>query len=106
MEHTLTAKLREAGVVGAGGAGFPTAVKLNVGENPDSKPEFIIVNGVECESLIRVDQQLAALHAPALLATLNELVTSLGAKGGIFAIKEKYTDAFNALSAEIKKYPL
>ena len=99
MDGSFLAAVREAGVVGAGGAGFPTAVKL------DSRPEFIIVNGVECEPLLQVDRQLAALHAPELLETLNELVKTLGATGGIFAVKEKYADAVSALSAEIGKYP-
>ena len=103
MEGTLTSKLREAvrvaGVVGAGGAGFPTAVKM------DSKPEFVLVNGVECEPLIQVDQQLAALYAPALLETLDTVVKTLGAKAGIFVIKEKYAAACEALKAAIGKYP-
>ena len=83
----LTDKIKEAGVVGAGGAGFPTAVKLA------GKPEFVIVNGVECEPLIQVDQQIAALFASELLETLDYLVEQLGAKEGIFAIKEKYVQA-------------
>jgi len=99
MDGTLTTKLREAGIAGAGGAGFPTAVKLN------SKPEFVLVNGVECEPLIQVDQQLAALMAPALLETLDTLVKELGARGGIFVIKEKYTAAREALTAAVKKFP-
>lgn len=99
MNGTLTARIREAGVVGAGGAGFPTAVKL------DSAPEFILVNGVECEPLIHVDQYLGASYAPELLETLDELVRTLGAKGGIFVIKEKYKAAREALTGEIGKYP-
>ena len=99
MNGTLTDKVREAGVVGAGGAGFPTAVKL------DSKPEYILVNGVECEPLIQVDQQLAALYAPELLETLNELVKALGAKGGIFVIKEKFAAAREALAEAVVQYP-
>jgi Na+-translocating ferredoxin:NAD+ oxidoreductase RnfC subunit len=99
MDGTLTTRIRQAGVVGAGGAGFPTAIKL------DSKPEFILINGVECEPLIQVDQLLTSLHAPTLLKTLDGLVKSLGAKGGIFIIKEKYKAAFEALSREIGKYP-
>ncbi|MCL2127722.1 MAG: SLBB domain-containing protein [Treponema sp.] len=99
MDGTLTARIREAGVVGAGGAGFPTSVKL------DSKPEFIIINGVECEPLIQADQQIAAVHAASLLETLDGLVKTLGAKGGIFAVKKKYTAALEALSACVGKYP-
>jgi Na+-translocating ferredoxin:NAD+ oxidoreductase RnfC subunit len=98
MDGALLTRIREAGVVGAGGAGFPTAVKL------DSKPEYILINGVECEPLIQVDQQLAALYARQLLETLDALVKASGAKGGVFAVKEKYAAACEALAKEIKKY--
>ena len=46
------AAVKAAGVVGAGGAGFPTHVKL------DAKAEYVLVNGAECEPLLRVDQIL------------------------------------------------
>ena len=48
----IVESIRAAGVVGAGGAGFPTHVKLN------GKAEYVIANGAECEPLLRVDQLL------------------------------------------------
>lgn len=45
-------RIRQAGIIGAGGAGFPTHVKLN------TQAEYILLNGAECEPLLRVDQQL------------------------------------------------
>jgi Na+-translocating ferredoxin:NAD+ oxidoreductase RnfC subunit len=99
MNEILTNKIKEAGVTGAGGAGFPTAVKLG------SAPEYIIVNGVECEPLIQVDQQLAVMYAPILLKTLDYLVEALGARQGIFALKEKYVRARQALNGVIAEYP-
>ena len=48
----LSEKLREHGVVGAGGAGFPTYVKAQ------SQVEFMIANGAECEPLIHKDAEL------------------------------------------------
>ena len=45
-------KVKTAGVIGAGGAGFPTHVKLN------AVAEYVLLNGAECEPLLRVDQQL------------------------------------------------
>ena len=48
----LLEKVKTAGVIGAGGAGFPTHVKLQ------SKAEYVLLNGAECEPLLRVDQQL------------------------------------------------
>jgi Na+-translocating ferredoxin:NAD+ oxidoreductase RnfC subunit len=96
----LIDKIKEAGIVGAGGAGFPAAVKLGGGA-----AEFIIINGAECEPLIQVDQQLAAVYASALLETLDLLVAQLGAKQGIFAIKEKYCKAREALEKAVTAYP-
>ena len=52
----LSKKLRDGGVVGAGGAGFPSYAKLN--ENADT----IILNCAECEPLLRLHRQLLALH--------------------------------------------
>ena len=48
----IISKIREAGIVGEGGAGFPTHVKVNC------KAECVIANGAECEPLLRVDQQI------------------------------------------------
>lgn len=92
-------KVKEAGIIGAGGAGFPTHVKLN------SAPEYLIVNGAECEPLLRVDQQLGAMYADVLLETLETLRAVCGAKTAIYALKEKYHDAVDALGASIGKYP-
>ncbi|MDR2300605.1 MAG: 4Fe-4S dicluster domain-containing protein [Deltaproteobacteria bacterium] len=93
------AKVTAAGVVGAGGAGFPTAIKLA------SSPEYVLVNGAECEPLLKVDQQLAELRSDELVTALSALVKALGAKGGILAFKEKYQGALSALQNEIKDQP-
>jgi Na+-translocating ferredoxin:NAD+ oxidoreductase RnfC subunit len=92
-------KVKAAGVIGAGGAGFPTHVKLN------STPEYLIVNGAECEPLLRVDQQLGAMYADELLETLETLRAGCGARRAIYALKEKYHDAVDALGADIHRYP-
>ena len=47
MQENLTALVESAGIVGAGGAGFPTHVKLN------TKADTVIINGAECEPLLR-----------------------------------------------------
>ncbi len=57
----LSEKLREYGVVGAGGAGFPTYVKAQ------SQVEFMIANGAECEPLIHKDAELMKHFAPGIL---------------------------------------
>ena len=87
----ITDKVRNAGVVGAGGAGFPTHVKLA------AQSEIFIVNGAECEPLLRVDQQLMALHAEEMLRGLELGMQATGAKEGIIALKAKYKPAIAAL---------
>ena len=66
MMNEISAKVRAAGVVGGGGAGFPTHVKL------EAKAEIFIVNGAECEPLLRVDQQLMAQRAEELMERTAE----------------------------------
>jgi Na+-translocating ferredoxin:NAD+ oxidoreductase RnfC subunit len=87
----IISAVAQAGVVGAGGAGFPAAAKLA------ASPEVILVNGAECEPLLQVDQRLALSEAESLAETLAALVEALGAERGIFAVKEKYHQAAAAL---------
>lgn len=94
----LVRLVRDAGVVGAGGAGFPTHVKLAA-----DNVEYVIVNGAECEPLLRVDQQLSERFAPQLLNALDGIVSVLGARKGIFALKGKYKNAIKVLNECIGK---
>ncbi|MDR3134627.1 MAG: SLBB domain-containing protein [Deltaproteobacteria bacterium] len=93
------ASVAKAGVVGAGGAGFPTAIKLA------ASPEYVLVNGAECEPLLKVDQQLAETRARELTKALSMVVSIVGAKAGILALKEKYHGAIEAIEREIKGSP-
>ncbi|MEA4911347.1 MAG: SLBB domain-containing protein [Oscillospiraceae bacterium] len=89
-------KIREAGVVGAGGAGFPTHAKVNC------QAEVVIANGAECEPLLRVDQQVMALFAKQLIRGLQAEMECCGAKEGVILLKDHYHDAIAALQAELK----
>lgn len=99
MEEKLTALVEQAGIVGAGGAGFPTHVKLN------AKADTVIINGAECEPLLRVDQQLMATQAETLLSALDLLVEQVEAKRGVVALKEHYHEAVAALQKALPKHP-
>jgi Na+-translocating ferredoxin:NAD+ oxidoreductase RnfC subunit len=92
-------RVRRAGVVGAGGAGFPTAVKLA------AEPEYILINGAECEPLLKVDQALIEAQAAVLLSALSALVEATGAREGLFATKEHYHGAVAALNRELPAFP-
>lgn len=89
---TIQEKVRAAGVVGAGGAGFPTHVKMN------AKAEIYLVNGAECEPLLKVDQQLAEKYARQLVRGLELGMIATGAAEGIIALKAKYGPAIDALT--------
>jgi Na+-translocating ferredoxin:NAD+ oxidoreductase RnfC subunit len=92
----LSQKLRECGVVGAGGAGFPTYVKAQ------SRVEYVIANGAECEPLIHKDAELMK-HFPAdILAGMNSMMDATGAKKGKFGVKTKNAEALEALKHNLK----
>lgn len=95
MRDELFAAVRRAGVIGAGGAGFPTHVKLGL------PAKTVVVNGAECEPLLRVDQQLMELYAERLVAGLSAAVSATGAEEGIIALKGKYAKAIATLRAAI-----
>ncbi len=87
----LSDQLREAGVVGAGGAGFPTYVKAK------SQVEFVIANGAECEPLLHKDAEIMK-HFPAeILAGMEAMIDSTGAKAGKFGVKTKNQESIDAL---------
>lgn len=92
MYTDIQRKLRAAGVVGAGGAGFPTYVKFG------AKADIFLVNAAECEPLLKVDQQLMVLHAKQLIRGLVLGMQATGATEGIVALKSKYTDVIAAIA--------
>lgn len=87
----MLGQIKEAGVVGAGGAGFPTHIKA------DCQVDAVIVNGAECEPLLRVDQLLMVYEARQLITGLKALMTITKANRGIIALKKKYRDAVDTL---------
>jgi Na+-translocating ferredoxin:NAD+ oxidoreductase RnfC subunit len=91
MTHPLVDLVREAGVVGAGGAGFPTHVKI------DNRIEILIANGTECDPLLHADQNLMARHPREVLKGLKLLREATGATRTLLATKREYESAVTAL---------
>ena len=83
--------IRDAGVIGAGGAGFPTHVKLG------AKVEFVIANGAECEPLLRGDRQLMERFPRDVIEGMKVAVELTGAKKGYIGVKAKYEKAVRAM---------
>ena len=94
--NAISDKARQAGLVGAGGAGFPTHVKLS------TPAEIYLVNGAECEPLLKVDQQLATKYADLLVRGLELAMQAVGAREGIIALKSKYTEAIATITPRLK----
>ncbi len=95
MKQEIIAAVKAAGVVGAGGAGFPTHVKIS------ETAEYVIVNGAECEPLLRVDQQLLAAEPELVVKGLEALMQVTGASHGVIALKAKYKQAVQALEKAV-----
>ncbi len=97
----------EAGIVGAGGAGFPTHKKFS------DQVKQIVVNAAECEPLMMVDHHILEKHLQALIDTLNILIDTMGAEEAIIGIKgknmhlldSKIVSLLNGTKVKIKEIP-
>jgi len=96
----LSEKLREQGVVGAGGAGFPTCVKAS------SKVEFVLANGAECEPLVHKDAELMKNFPAEIVSGMDLMMKATGAQRGKFGIKSKNTEAIAAIEPHLKSRPI
>jgi Na+-translocating ferredoxin:NAD+ oxidoreductase RnfC subunit len=91
----MTDRIAENGVVGAGGGGFPTAVKLS------GKAAVFIVNAAECEPLLHKDKELLRHHAEPMLRGLRLAMERVAAREGVIGIKDKYHDVIAALEPQL-----
>jgi electron transport complex protein RnfC len=92
--------VRDAGVVGMGGAAFPTHVKLSP---PDEYPiDTIILNGAECEPYLTPDYRLLIEETAAVLTGLHIIMKAVGAARAIIAIEDNKPQAFKRVSEIIR----
>lgn len=89
----LVEQVKQAGVVGAGGGGFPTHVKLA------RKADTVIANGAECEPLLHKDAVIMEEHAAELVRGVQLAMRTVGATDGVIGIKAKKQHAVEAVSA-------
>jgi Na+-translocating ferredoxin:NAD+ oxidoreductase subunit C len=95
----LRRRLAEAGVVGLGGAGFPTAQKL-------AQPiETLIVNGAECEPYVGCDEALLRERAGEVVAGTAVLARIAGATQVFIALEDRMTQAIDAVRAALAPHP-
>lgn len=84
-------RVKDAGVTGMGGAGFPTFIKLT--PPPTAKAECVIINGVECEPYITSDYRLMLEHADEILVGLQLLMKAVNVDKGYIGIEDNKPQA-------------
>lgn len=91
--------IKDAGIVGMGGAAFPTNVKLSP---PKEKIiDAVIINGAECEPYLTADHRLMVEHPKEVVEGLKIIMKSLGVKEGHIGIEENKPDAIEAMKAAV-----
>ena len=96
MVEKILAAVKDAGVVGAGGAGFPTHVKIK------AQAKIVIANGAECEPLLRTNEHLMIQRAQDIITGLKLVMAATGADDGVIGIKAKHTEAVQMLEKAIE----
>ena len=89
--------VREAGIVGMGGAGFPTSVKLK----PPKPVDTILLNGCECEPLLTADHRVLLEFADDVLYGLKAIIKTVGAQKGIIVIEDNKPDAIELMQSKV-----
>ena len=97
MANNIVEQVKAAGIVGAGGAGFPTHVKIN------AQVDTILVNAAECEPLLYCDQHLMIAHPDLMIDGVRLEMQATGAERGIISVKKKYHESVDSLAKELKK---
>ncbi len=95
--------VREAGIVGMGGAGFPTRVKLE--PNPQMPKETMIINGCECEPYITCDYRLMLEWTNQIIAGIKLAKKAAGCSEVIIAIEDNKPQAIEVMNSALKDYP-
>ena len=89
--------VREAGIVGMGGAGFPTAVKLK----PNKPIEAVLLNGCECEPLLTADHRVLLEFADDIIYGLKAVLKTVDAQKGIIVIEDNKPDAIALMEEKL-----
>lgn len=97
MGNPILDKIREAGVVGAGGAGLPTHVKA------DATVESVLVNGASCEPLLMSDPYLMEKEIDTVTRGLEAMMECTGAQKGIVCLKGKHASAMHSVRERVSR---
>lgn len=96
-------KIKEAGIVGMGGATFPCHVKLS--PPPGTKAECVIINAVECEPYLTADHRLMLERPEQILVGVDLIMKAVGVEKGYVAIENNKPDAIRLMQEKAAAYP-
>lgn len=102
-KEEIISRIKDLGIVGLGGATFPTHVKMMV--PADKKAEVLIINGVECEPYLTSDHRVMIEKAEEVITGVRILMIALGVYKAVIGIENNKPDAIDTLSKIAKKYP-
>lgn len=100
---TIVDKIKTAGIVGMGGATFPTHVKLC--PPPGKVAECVIVNAVECEPYLTADHSLMLAHPDEILVGLQLVMKAVGVNKGYIGIENNKPDAIALMKEKAQQFP-
>lgn len=100
---TVINKVKEAGIVGLGGATFPCHVKLS--PPPGSKAECVIINAVECEPYLTADHRLMLEHPEEILVGVSLIMKAVSVEKGYIGIENNKPDAIRLMTEKAQAYP-
>lgn len=100
---TIVDKIKNAGIVGLGGATFPCHVKLT--PPPGCKAECVIINAVECEPYLTADQRLMLEHSDEILVGVDLIMKAVNVTKGYVGIENNKPDAIKLMTEKAKQYP-
>lgn len=92
--------IKEAGIVGLGGATFPTHIKLS--PNPDKNVDIFIVNAAECEPYLTADYRMMLEYSERLVTGLKIVMKTLGVTKGFIGIEDNKLDAIRVMKEALK----
>ena len=99
----LISKIGDAGIVGMGGAGFPTRVKLS--PKDADKIEYIIANCAECEPYITADYRRMLEYTEDLVSGMRVILSLFPNARGIFAVEDNKKDCIQKLQDAVSEEP-
>jgi len=100
---TIVEKIKNAGIVGLGGATFPCHVKLT--PPPGCKAECVIINAVECEPYLTADHRLMLEHPDEILVGVDLIMKAVNVTKGYVGIENNKPDAIKLMTEKAKDYP-